>query len=126
MSFALLSTLLASSAFAAPLLPELYITEIEIIDAVPATWRIAVPVANVGNAPASPVCVDLWSPPGIAPEVGDVSDHRQCVVNLDPGEKAVLYFKLPPASGWWDAIVDTEDWIAESDETNNVESNWLQ
>lgn len=87
-----------------------------------AVFRVVVDVANHGSGTASEVFVDVFVDPSETPSVGSFSEDWGLVPQLGPGETGHVTVEVPSGSApytvW--AVVDTEDIIAEGDESNNV------
>lgn len=84
---------------------------------------VDVGVTNQGAAGAAAIWVDLFVDPTVTPTPGDHGDATKPIFYLDAGQTAHAIFHVDAAAGThavW-AIVDTDQAIAESDETNNAD-----
>ncbi len=115
-----------SSAFAGK--PDLLVTDIEIVNDKGPTWEILVRVSNEGDAPAQDFWVDLFVDLAQPAEVGDFSQHAEWYNDvLGVGQKRAFFFKVPPnPASWWDAVVDSDHIVYESNEGNNTRRLFLQ
>jgi hypothetical protein len=86
---------------------------------------ISIWVENIGLRSAT-TYVDGWFGQASAPVIGDWGDfYRQ--VTVAAGDFEVVTFTMPGqdgASGWIDAIVDTDELVIEMLETNNTDYEW--
>jgi hypothetical protein len=81
-------------------------------------------IKNQGAKGASGFWVDLWIDPEEDPAIGDVGDHYQWVDYLGPNHIGSLLYEFPYSGESFSAtaLVDTNDDIDESHETNNLHS----
>lgn len=82
-----------------------------------------VEVYNSGDEAASGFFVDLFVDQDDAPQIGDYGDEYELFDDLGAGEYAALDILVDTYCGWcWSwVLVDSLDWVAESDEEDNVE-----
>jgi hypothetical protein len=78
-------------------------------------------VENVGASSAVEFWVDAWGDPSGTPAIGDVGDDFVLLSYLGAGQSQALSFDLPGSSGVY-VLADTNDDVAESDESNNSAS----
>ncbi|MEN0061356.1 MAG: CARDB domain-containing protein [Myxococcota bacterium] len=87
---------------------------------------VYVTVANDGIIDAE-TYVDFWWGSPTIPSLGDIGEQYR-LVRVPAGGTATARFFLPGLDGqsaYADAIVDTEDEVSESNESNNTDWQWL-
>ncbi len=120
--FLLLSALVMPSAAVAA---DVNLT-IDNIDVVPAWWnivKVTVEVTNTDSGDAiGPICVDVFKDAFFWPRVDDQSPIYSCisVINSLETKEFTFYTPAPLVHDLWVAIVDTDDFIIESDEDDNL------
>lgn len=84
--------------------------------------HVAVTVENTGTTGASDFWVDVFVDPTDTPDTGDIGDAFRKVSWLAPGAKTVVELTLPGEAGASSvtAFADTNDDVAEADETDNL------
>ncbi len=80
-------------------------------------------VENQGDESADSFYVDVFIDAYEAPEIGTDGDDYTLLDSLSPGESTAAEFLLETWCHWcWSwAVVDSLDWVEESDESNNVD-----
>jgi len=83
--------------------------------------ELVVVVENKGATQAS-AYVDVFVGLPAPPSIGTLGTYYQ-YVTLAPGASQAIYFSLDPmhqgSLEWIDVLIDTDQWVAESVETNN-------
>jgi len=85
-------------------------------------------IENEGDADASTFWVDVWLDPSSSPSIGSYGDQYELVNHLSAGSATTLYFTfedLEPGLHEIHAAVDGSFSVAESDESNNMNSGSL-
>ena len=107
--------------------PNLKIISVAPSNSVPntgSTISVDVTVRNIGTAAAGMFYVDLFFNCSSPPVVGDTGDRSQSTVSLAPGSEANVVFTgiSSAVAGAWNmyAIVDTQKYVTESNEGDNV------
>jgi subtilisin-like proprotein convertase family protein len=77
---------------------------------------------NTGSRDAGDYSVQVWANPASAPVVGDLGDTSESFFSMSAGANFTRTVTVPntDASGTAYAIIDSQDIVSESDETNNV------
>lgn len=83
---------------------------------------LTITVANLGDKGAADFWVDVFLDPPSVPVIGDLGDDFTMVSYAGPGNEVNASFILPASPGSHEVyiLVDTDDAISESDETNNL------
>ncbi|MEZ4237440.1 MAG: CARDB domain-containing protein [Myxococcota bacterium] len=94
------------------------------------TPNLYVTVYNAGNSTASAFYVDLFRDELTPPPIGSYGEKYKQVSSLAAGTRKLLVFPYTAAdqlwTGWVDVLVDTDEWITESNEGNNHRDAYLQ
>ena len=102
--------------------PDLVISTFQAVPSESDLALVTVEVTNEGDAPASEVWLDLFQDSSTPPRLGDLGADWEDIGLLAPGDSRLLTFERfvsgEEATFW--VIVDTEDLVVESNETNNV------
>lgn len=94
------------------------------------TPTLLVYVYNSGTTAAGGFYVDVFRGEPAPPPIGTVGEKYQYVSSLAAGARRLLTFNYGYAdqlwTGWVDVLVDTDQIVAESNETNNHRDEYLQ
>jgi hypothetical protein len=92
---------------------------------------VFIKVVNLGTARCAGFWLDVWVDAPAAPWFGDYGDFFHYFPNgLEPGGQTAVTMYIPGSNTrtdrfWIDMLVDTDQWVSESDEGNNLWSVWV-
>ncbi len=80
---------------------------------------------NAGTSPSRSTWLDVFFGAPAAADLGDYGDAYRRIPELAAGASRVYRFERPSA-GWVYAIIDTDETVVESDESNNVTPQYVR
>lgn len=126
-----MSFLLALIAAPAVAAPDLIVEDISLgCTGSGGTPDILVRIRNVGTTASGAFYVDLFRDEPAPPPIGSIGEKYARVSSLAAGASKLLTFNYGYAdqlwTGWVDALVDTDELITESNESNNHRDEYMQ